>query len=164
MLVLNQNYEPLLVCNAKRALVLLFLGKAEVVENSDYFAASIRRRFILPSVVRLGSFIRRPRLEVKLSKQNIFRRDRHVCQYCGTSQGTLTIDHLVPKSLGGDDTWDNLVCACTVCNNKKANRSLKQSRMTLIKKPRRPHYFSFIQYSIHNPDDNWKPYLFLGKA
>ena len=164
MLVLNQNYEPLLVCNARRALVLLFLGKAEVVENSPHFAASIRRRFILPSVVRLGSFIRKPRLEVKLSKQNILRRDRHVCQYCGTSQGSLTIDHLVPKSLGGDDTWDNLVCACTVCNNKKANRSLKQSRMTLIKKPRRPHYFSFIQYSIHNPDDNWKPYLFLGKA
>lgn len=162
--MLNQNYEPLLVCNAKRALLLLLLGKAEVVENSSFFAASIRRRYILPSVVRLGNFIRKPRLEVKLSKQNILRRDRYACQYCGTSQGPLTIDHLVPKSLGGDETWDNLVCACTVCNNKKANRSLKQSRMTLIKKPRRPHYFSFIQYSIHNPDDNWKPYLFLGKA
>ncbi len=163
-MVLNQNYEPLLVCNAKRALILLFLGKAEVVENSAFYASSIRRKYILPSVVRLGNFIRKPRLAVKLSKQNILRRDRHTCQYCGINQSSLTIDHLIPKSQGGEDTWDNLVCACTVCNNKKANRSLKQSRMTLIKTPKRPHYFSFIQYSIHNPDEKWKPYLFLSKV
>jgi 5-methylcytosine-specific restriction endonuclease McrA len=162
--VLNQNYEPLLVCNARRALVLLLLGKAEVVENSDCFAIGVRKRFALPSVVRLGGFIRPLRLEVKLSKQNILRRDRHVCQYCGTSRGQLTIDHLVPKCQGGEDSWENLVSACSACNNKKASRSLKQARMTLIRKPRRPHYLSFIQYSIHQPEDSWKPYLFLGNA
>lgn len=162
--MLNQNYEPLLVCNARRALVLLLLGKAEVVENSDCFAIGVRKRFALPSVVRLDGFIRPLRLEVKLSKQNILRRDRHVCQYCGTSRGQLTIDHLVPKCQGGEDSWENLVSACSACNNKKANRSLKQARMTLIRKPRRPHYLSFIQYFIHQPEASWKPYLFLGNA
>ncbi len=163
VLVLNQNYEPLMICHARRALVMMLLGRAEVVEEGDSWIRSVRRQFRLPSVVRLESFVRKPRPEVKLTKHNVLRRDRHTCQYCGSSKGAMTVDHVVPKSQGGEDSWENLVCACTVCNNRKSNRSLWQSSMSLIRKPRQPSFISFIQYSVGNPDRRWRPYLFMGK-
>jgi 5-methylcytosine-specific restriction endonuclease McrA len=164
VLVLNQNYEPLMVCNAKRALVMLFLGRAETVEASDHSVASVRQSFPLPSVVKLGSYIRKSRPEVKLTKHNVLRRDRHTCQYCGSIRGPMTVDHVVPRSQGGEDTWENLVCACVPCNNRKSNRSLRQSSLALVHRPRQPSFISFIQYSVSVPDHRWKPYLFLERA
>ena len=161
MLVLNQNYEPMLVCNARRALVMLFLNRAEMVEPSDLRVCAVRRSMPLPSVVRLSRYIHRPRQEVKLTRQNILRRDHYTCQYCATTHGSMTADHVVPRSQGGEDTWENLVCACMACNNKKGDHSLYQARMTLQKKPRKPQYITFLQYSIKTPDQRWKPYLFL---
>ena len=164
VLVLNQNYEPLMVCNARRALVMLWLERAELVEASDFLVRSVRSAVSLPSVVRIVRYIRRPRQEVRLTKLNVLRRDRHTCQYCGTSAGTMTADHIVPKSHGGEDSWENLVCACAECNNRKGDRSLKQSRMMLLKQPGKPHYMTFLQYSIKHPDNRWRPYLFLESA
>jgi 5-methylcytosine-specific restriction endonuclease McrA len=164
VLVLNQNYEPLMVCNARRALVMLWLERAEMVEASDFLARSVRSAVSLPSVVRIIRYIRRPRQEVRLTKQNVLRRDRHTCQYCGTTAGTMTADHIVPRSQGGEDSWENLVCACADCNNRKGDHSLKQSRMMLRKPPGKPHYMTFLQYSIKHPDNRWRPYLFLESA
>lgn len=162
MLVLNQNYEPLSVCNARRALLMLYRQKAEVVEQSEHLVRSLRQKFTVPSVVRLNCFIKRPRQNVRLSKQNIVRRDNRTCQYCGTTQGSMTADHVIPKSQGGEDSWENLVCACVACNNKKGDRSLSLARMSLLRKPKNPHYITFIQYHLGLPDQRWRPYLFLG--
>lgn len=162
--MLNQNYEPLMVCNARRAVVMLLGARAELVEPSDRLVRSVRSVIGLPSVVRIIRYIRRPRQEVRLTKQNVLRRDHYTCQYCGASGGVMTADHIVPKSQGGEDSWDNLVCACTACNNAKGDRSLRQVRMRLLKNPRRPHYMAFLQYSIKHPDNRWRPYLFLESA
>jgi 5-methylcytosine-specific restriction endonuclease McrA len=159
--VLNQNYEPLMVCHARRALVMLFLGRAETVESGDGWAASARDRYRLPSVVRLGRFVRRPRQEIRLTRQNVLRRDGHICAYCGTAAGPMTIDHVIPRSEGGGDSWENLVCACIPCNSRKAGRSPRQSRMPLLRQPRRPTFLSFIQHAVTMPDHRWRPYLFM---
>jgi 5-methylcytosine-specific restriction endonuclease McrA len=164
VLVLNQNYEPLMVCNARRALVMLLGERAEMVESSDRQVRSVRSLVGLPSVVRIMRYIRRPRQEVRLTKQNVLRRDRYTCQYCGATDPPMTTDHIIPRSQGGEDSWDNLVCACTVCNNAKGDRSLIQARMRLRRSPRKPHYMTFLQYSIRHPDNRWRPYLFLESA
>ena len=96
VLVLNQNYEPLSICSAKRALVMVFLGKAEVVEEAGT-VHTVSRAFPLPSVVRLWMYVHKPRNDIPLTKRNILRRDGHRCQYCGTTQGPMTVDHVIPK-------------------------------------------------------------------
>ena len=161
VLVLNQNYEPLSVCSAKRAIILVFLGKAEIIEHHEYPVRSISQSFPLPSVVRLILYIQIPRKGIILSRRNVIKRDNHRCQYCGTSQGAMTVDHVIPKTLGGKDNWDNLVCACIKCNNKKGNRTLEQTNMKLIRQPRVPNRITFIQHFIGIADVRWRPYLFL---
>jgi 5-methylcytosine-specific restriction endonuclease McrA len=83
------------------------------------------------------------------------------CQYCGFNHGPFTIDHVIPKRSGGLDTWENLVCACISCNNKKGDRTPEQANMPLLKTPRRPSHLFFIQSFLGHPDDSWKPYLFM---
>jgi len=124
VLVLNQNYEPLSVCSARRAIVLLFLGKAELIETYDGVKVrSILKSYPLPSVVRLDRFIKAPRKRILLTRKNVLIRDGYVCCYCGSSKGPMTVDHIIPKNLGGTDSWENLACACDKCNNKKSNKT-----------------------------------------
>jgi len=105
VLVLNQNYEPLSITKARRAVVLLYLGKAEMVERYDgHFVRGITVSIPLPSVVRLIYYIKAPRNAVALTRKNIIRRDRHTCQYCGIQTGPMTTDHVIPKRLGGRDS------------------------------------------------------------
>ena len=122
---------------------------------------SVRSTFPFPSIVRLRSYTRIPFKNIILSRKNILRRDGHRCQYCGTTSPPITIDHIVPKSLGGKDTWENLVAACIRCNNTKSDRTLEKAGMFLRSKPRRPSHVSFIVHSIGNVDERWKPYLFM---
>jgi 5-methylcytosine-specific restriction endonuclease McrA len=138
VLVLNQNYEPLNVCNTRRALVLVIDGKAEVLEQYDCTIASATRVFQSPSVIRLIYMIKRPRPRVKLTRREVFIRDNYTCQYCGRQAGDLTIDHVIPRSRGGPHTWDNLVSACKTCNHRKGGKSLKEARMTLRTLPKEP--------------------------
>lgn len=138
VLVLNQNYEPLNVCNAKRAIVLLQRGKAEVIEDSERLLRSVAHAFRVPSVIRMVYFIRRPRPAARLSRREVFARDGFTCQYCGTRTHDLTLDHVVPRHRGGPHTWDNLVSACKRCNHRKAGRTPAEARMQLQRKPRRP--------------------------
>lgn len=161
VLLLNQNYEPLTVCSARKAVILVYLGKAELVEKDSGWLHSVSTRLPIPSVVRLVRYIRVPRKQILLNRKNLLIRDEYTCQYCGRKRLPLTIDHVIPKQYGGKDTWENLVVACLPCNNKKANKTPEQAGMRLIKTPKKPNHLFFIQYFIGIKDEKWRPYLFL---
>ncbi len=123
---------------------------------------SVSKKLPLPSIIRLSKYIRIPYKKIELSRKNILRRDGYRCQYCGTTAGNLTVDHIVPKSRGGNDSWENLVTACVSCNNKKGNRTPDEAGMKLIAKPRKPNHIIFIKNFVGSLIDNqWKPYLFV---
>ena len=139
VLVLNRNFEPLNVCDTRRAIGLLLLGKAEIIENGRGEIRTATAAFPRPSVIRLSRFIHRPRPRVKLTKREIFRRDEYRCQYCGATNAHLTIDHVLPRHRGGDHGWSNLVAACPPCNRRKGGRLLHDAHMTLLRPPAEPH-------------------------
>lgn len=144
VLVLNNTYEPINVCNARRALRMMMLGKAETIEAEDEFW--IRSEYLklrLPVVIRLLRYVNTPRqTEVPFSKKNVFRRDHYSCQYCGAA-GELTLDHIVPRSRGGRTNWDNIVCCCRRCNARKGNRLPGEVGMILLRLARKPRYYPF---------------------
>ncbi|MEA2030831.1 MAG: HNH endonuclease [candidate division Zixibacteria bacterium] len=161
VLLLNQNYEPLTVCSVRRAIVLIFLNKAEMVATADGLRIrTVTTSYDLPSVVRLWQYRNVPYKKIMLTRRNIIIRDNNRCQYCGSLRGPMTVDHVIPKTMGGQDSWDNLVCACSKCNNKKGDRTPEQSGIKLLRRPFRPSYITFINrhYGIQ---EQWKPYLFL---
>ena len=129
VLVLNQNYEPLNVCNARRAVVLLDRGKAEIVENGERIIHTVMRAVSIPSVIRMVYFVKRPRPVARLSRREIFARDGYRCQYCGHATRDLTLDHVQPRSRGGNHSWENLTSACKTCNHRKAGRTPAEARM-----------------------------------
>jgi 5-methylcytosine-specific restriction endonuclease McrA len=96
-----------------------------------------------------------------LSRKNIVKRDNHQCQYCGSRNGPVTIDHIIPRDRGGVDTWENLVCACVTCNNRKGNRTPEEARLKLIRRPQKPNYIFFMRYVVSNIDHRWEPYLYM---
>lgn len=162
MLVLNQSYEPISICSIKKALGLVFLTKAELVENKNgHRIRTVNQSFPFPSVIRLSSYIRVPFKRIELSRKNIIRRDGYRCQYCGVKTHELTIDHVIPKSRGGTDSWENLVSACKICNNKKGNRTPEEAGMPLIAKPRKPNHILFLKHFVDKIDDEWKPFMFM---
>ena len=161
VLLLNQNYEPLQVCSARRAIVLLFQGKAEMIETADGIKIhTVSREYALPSVVRLWQYRKVPYKRIMLTRKNIITRDNNRCQYCGSTKGPMTIDHVIPKRMGGDDAWENLVCACAKCNNKKGDRTPEQADMQILKRPTRPTFITFIQRNV-SIADRWRPFLFM---
>ncbi|MFO7638574.1 MAG: HNH endonuclease [bacterium] len=160
VLLLNQNYEPLSVCKARRALVLMMLQKAEAVERSGRFVRSVRAQMALPSVLRLNYYVRVRHKNVPLTRRNIIRRDKHICQYCGNRHTEMTTDHVVPRAHGGADTWENLVCACSTCNARKGNRLPSMAGMKLLRLPRQPHYFTFAITALGHVPEVWRQYLF----
>ena len=135
VLVLNQNYEPLNVCNVRRALILVLRGKAEVIESARSVFHTARATFVLPSVIRLVHMIKRPRPKVRLSRKEIFARDGWRCVYCGRVTRDLTLDHVLPRHRGGPHTWENLVAACRACNHRKSDRTPEQAHMPLLYTP-----------------------------
>lgn len=151
-LVLNQNYEPLNVCNVRRALVLVLRGKAEVVETARGAIRTANRHFALPSVIRMVYYVRRPRPRLRLSRREIFARDGWACGYCGRAARELTLDHVIPRHRGGAHTWENLVSACKPCNHRKAGRTPREARMSLRTPPREPRvsiYHGFLHHARH---------------
>lgn len=161
-MVLNQSYEPICLCSPKKAIILLILTKAELVAQKDgKFIRSVKISFPYPSVIRLSNYIKVPIKKIELSRKNILRRDDNRCQYCGKKATDLTIDHIIPKSRGGTDSWENLVSACKACNNKKGNRTPEEAGMKLLKTPRKPHHILFIKQYVDKVDDAWKPFLFM---
>jgi len=155
VLVLNVNFEPLHVCNTKRALALVFSGKAEIILNGRGVIRSAAAEFEVPSVVRLGYMIKRPRPRVSLSKWEILRRDNHTCQYCGRKTSHLTLDHVVPRRQGGGHSWENLVTACAPCNRRKGGQRPDEANMRLYHPPREPNptaVYRFGKYLKRNEE------------
>jgi 5-methylcytosine-specific restriction endonuclease McrA len=161
VLVLNQSYQPLTICSPQRAYALIFLAKAEILETyKNKFIRTVNRKYALPSVIKLNKYVKLTFRTVEISRKNIFKRDNSKCQYCGT-KFHLTIDHIIPKSRGGEDTWENLVTACIKCNNSKGNRTPKEANMKLMSVPKKPNYIVFLRTSLGKIEDNWKQYLFF---
>jgi len=162
VLVLNQNYEPLNVCNARRALVLVDGGKAEVLEHAEIPIRTPNRLFPRPSVIRLVYMIKRPRPRVRLTRREIFIRDHQACQYCGIRTRDLTLDHVVPRHRGGRHSWDNLVSACRTCNHRKGGRTPDEARMLLRRQPTEPRatsYYLFHQYLESERFSGWTKFM-----
>ena len=164
VLLLNATFEPLKVIHWKRAVKLLTLGKVEVLEEYNREIRSVTFALKLPSVLRLLRFVRHRNKEVKFSRLNIYARDAFRCQYCGRKFETkdLTFDHVVPRRQGGQTEWSNIVTACYRCNRKKGGRTLKQSRLQLLKKPVKPDWVPFIMVTIgvKSVPDSWRDYLY----
>lgn len=168
VLVLNSDYEPLNICNLHRAIGLLYKEKADVLhyqgeENKEIkFLYTISGEdYALPSVIRLRRQIKRPRPVAKVSRRGIYIRDNYSCQYCG-STSDLTLDHVIPRRMGGEDTWENLVTCCKKCNGKKSDKPLDKCGLILKKNPRAPKYNSslgFSKYLYGSIHEIWKYYL-----
>ncbi len=162
VLVLNQNYEPINVCTIRRALVLVLCDKAEIIEAYGSPVYSTCYAFEAPSVIRLYQLVRRPRPRVKLTRREIFVRDRYTCQYCGVAHGDLTLDHVIPRSKGGAHTWENLVTACRSCNHRKGGKTLQEARMKLKDPPSEPRagvYYSIERRLQSAAMDDWLKFL-----
>ena len=160
VLVLNQNYEPLNVCNARRAFVLIDRGKAEVLEHDGDVIRTARFIFQLPSVIRMIYMIKRPRPKMRLSRREVFNRDRYTCQYCGRQTRELTLDHVVPRHRGGGHEWDNLVSACKTCNHRKAGRTPHEANLRLLREPFAPKVTSYyVVYRHLDGRDAWRKFI-----
>jgi 5-methylcytosine-specific restriction endonuclease McrA len=138
VLLLNANYEPIHVCNTKRAVGLLMMHKAEIIVNSRGVIRTPSTTFPRPSVIRLSYMVHRPRPRITLTKREILRRDNYTCQYCGQRSHRLTIDHVRPRRLGGVHGWENVVAACPACNHRKGGRTLANAHMRLLRRPYEP--------------------------
>ena len=161
VLVLNQDYQAIGVCAIERAFVLVLLKKAEMLsENPQRRLKSVRDEFKFPSIIRLYRYIQLPYKRVNLSRHNVFKRDNNKCLYCG-SKDNLTIDHVVPKSQGGRDSWDNLATACQKCNAKKGSLEPRQAGMELRYQPFRPSFVMFLSNFAGDVREDWKPYLYM---
>ncbi len=162
VLVLNQSFEPLNICRVRRAIVLIYQNKAEMLEDGSGFVHSVRESFPIPSVIRLASMVRRPhRTDRKLTRLEIFKRDKYTCQYCGKESKQLTLDHVIPRFRGGQHTWENVVSACVSCNRRKAGRTPKEARMKLINEPAKPRFTGpfYIPAYHTNIRNEWQKYI-----
>ena len=161
VLILNQDYQPLSVCNVKKSLLLLFMDKAEMLhDHPQRKIRTVSTEYDYPSVIRLRKYARIPFKNIVLSRKNILKRDGFRCQYCGTHE-SLTIDHVIPKSRGGKDTWENLAAACTQCNHKKGNRTPREASLKLKRKPYRPNHIIFLRDFYGRVEEDWKAYLYM---
>src|SRR5579863_2149594 len=165
VLVLNASYEPINICGARRALVLVLKGIARTEEEHGTKLHAQRSRIAMPSVIRLLEYRRIPHQTRALSRKNILLRDRNSCQYCGVvlPSAELTLDHVVPRSRGGSSTWENLVACCHACNRRKGNRLLVEiDDMILLREPRpfSLHTSRQIMRMLGRGDDRWCKYLF----
>lgn len=161
VLVLNNDYRAVSICSSERAFVLVYTNKAELVESfHGSFLRTINQLFERPSIIRLRRFVHLPFRRVSLTRSNIFKRDENRCGYCGSGRD-LTIDHIIPRSRGGIESWSNLITACTTCNTRKGNRTPEEAGMDFLSEPFCPSYIVYL--TNFNPFiyESWKPYLML---
>ena len=160
VLVLNANYEPLNVCDTRRAIGLILTGKAEMVADGRGVIHTPRASYPRPSVIRLEQIVHRPRPRVKLTKREVFRRDNYTCQYCGRQAAHLTIDHIIPRHCGGQHRWDNLVTACAACNRHKGGHPLSEVNMHLKHQAVEPAATASYLFGRHAADNaEWQKYI-----
>lgn len=160
VLVLNHNYEPLNVCNTRRAMGLLLCGKAEILQNGRGVIRTPSTEFLRPSVIRLQYMVRRPSCRPRLSRREVFRRDDYTCQYCGRRSKNLTLDHVIPRHRGGSHSWANLVTACRSCNRRKGGRTPREAGMKLLRLPREPRESPYRVFaSLLNQYEEWSDFI-----
>ena len=159
VLVLNLNYVPINVSTARRAIILLGKGKAELLENHRGQVRTVSTVVEVPSIIRLEYLVKRPFAPRKLSKKEIFLRDKYTCQYCGTQSQQLTLDHVVPRRQKGAHTWENVVAACSKCNLRKAGFTPEEAKMKLFREPRAPQPNPYRMLQNRVILDEWRPYL-----
>jgi 5-methylcytosine-specific restriction endonuclease McrA len=164
VLVLNATYEPLSVVSVHRAVLLLLKEKAEIVEAAEAWLHSERMALPVPLVIRLVCYVRIPqRFTLPLSRRTVLARDHYTCQYCQAQPGRahLTIDHVIPRSQGGETRWENVVTACGVCNRRKGNRTPDEARMPLHHQPRRPRYLALTLLEEARVPQAWDKYMYF---
>ncbi len=160
VLVLNANFEPINVCNTRRAIILVIDGKASLILNGRGEIKTVRQNYPRPSIIRLEKMIHRPRPQVKLTKREILRRDNYTCQYCGQHVPYLTVDHVIPRHLGGEHIWTNLVAACPHCNHRKGGRTIDQAQMHLLRTPSMPPASATYLFAHHlHENQEWIPFI-----
>ena len=159
VLVLNLNYVPVNVCTVRRAIVLLTKGKAELLENHAGQLHTVSRLIDAPSVIRLSYMVKRPFLPRKLSKKEVFLRDKFTCQYCGKRVHDLTLDHVIPRRQHGAHTWENVVTACNRCNLYKAGRTPAEAKMQLKTIPRAPDPNPYLILQNRTILEEWEIYI-----
>lgn len=160
VLVLNANYEPINVCNTRRAVGLIISGKAGMVMNGRGYIKTVTISIPRPSVIRLIQMVHKPRPRIKLSRREIFRRDEYTCQYCGKHTNELTLDHVLPKHLGGQHEWTNIVAACSGCNHRKGGRQLSDVHMILLQPPKEPPANAYYLFANHLEGNNeWEQFI-----
>lgn len=173
VLLLNgSTWEPLDIISIPRAINLILAGKATVVEESGRFLRTVREKFSVPSVIALRRYINVPRRQAPWSRKGVLARDGHTCIYCGIQPGNIlqgkvlsksdmTVDHILPKSRGGKDTWSNTACACPRCNHKKGNRLPHEAGMRMRWEPRRPRT-NYVVIEWGDEQEMWKRYIDIG--
>ena len=159
VLVLNLNYVPINVCTVRRAIILLGKGKAEPLENHRGELHTVSAVIEAPSIIRLVYLVKRPFLPRKLSKKEVFLRDRFTCQYCGKKSQELTLDHVIPRRQHGSHSWNNVVAACAKCNLRKAGRTPVEASMMLVKEPRAPDPNPYLILQNRSILEEWRPYI-----
>jgi 5-methylcytosine-specific restriction endonuclease McrA len=164
VLVLNASYEPINVCNERRAVVMIFKGKARMEEHNGHMLHSPRITMHAPSVIRLTEYRHIPHKRRSLSRKNVLLRDQFRCQYCEIvfKPADLTLDHIVPRSRGGTSTWENLAACCKLCNHRKGNQTPEEAGMPLLEKPRAfsMHVSRQIMRYLGRADESWRKYLY----
>lgn len=159
VLVLNQDWSPLAIARVPRALTLIGNGKAEVLEHGVAPITTPTCSVPRPSVIRLITFVSRPRPHVRYTRQNLFKRDGFTCQYCFKRTKELTIDHVIPISRGGSDTWNNVVTSCRACNHRKGARTPQEAHMLLRTQPYEPKISSYLHLIGADVRPEWTPFL-----
>jgi 5-methylcytosine-specific restriction endonuclease McrA len=165
VLLLNKSEEILRIISWKRAACLIALAKATVPYGfCDYYEIRLSRNrtYYLPTAIMLTDYRVIPFKPLKVTKDNLLRRDNFKCQYCGTelNRKTMTIDHLQPLSKGGSSTWDNMVCACEDCNIRKSNRYVRQAGMSLLQYPKVPTREEIVlSYIEHDGRESWSRWI-----
>jgi 5-methylcytosine-specific restriction endonuclease McrA len=157
-LVLNATHEPLSIVPARRAVCLVLADKADVLADDGSVMRSASRHVATPLVIRLRYVVKVPYLRrTSLSRRAIFARDDHRCQYCGTMADS--IDHVMPRSRGGQHTWENVAAACKPCNLAKRDRTPSEADMRLARPPRAPRDLAWVALSVNRVPEAWKPFL-----
>lgn len=160
-LKLDISYRPIEIVDAVEALVLCLVGKAQAIENYKNEIKSVSDSFKLPAVIVLKRFVKYRFKIVSAHRREIINRDNNQCQYCSIElpNDKLTLDHIIPKSKGGKNTWDNLVAACKKCNQKKGNRTPEEANMKLVCRPIKPKYNILRSVGKNQVSELWENYL-----
>jgi 5-methylcytosine-specific restriction endonuclease McrA len=164
VLVLNATYEPLNIVSIRRAVLLLLKEKAEIVEAAEAWLRSEQMSLPVPLVIRLVCYVRiPPRFSLPVSRRTVLARDNYTCQYCGgqPGKGSLTLDHVVPRSRGGETRWENVVAACGPCNRRKGDRLPEEAAMPLRRRARRPRYLALTVLEGSSAPEAWNKYMYF---